>query len=180
MMSPEYHPLRKVFWDIPQKIINSKIEKILVTFGGADITNETPGILKFLTSKYPSLEKHIIIGKSFSNVEMIQDVSDEKTYLFFEPDSKTIINEMLECDMAITASGQTIYELARIGITTFGKQIADNQYKNYISWREKGFLLGYDLLETIPGEEKRKELCGIGRSIVDGRGALRIAEILLK
>lgn len=183
LLGPEYHPLRREFWDVPEKVINREIEKILITFGGTDMTNETPGILRFLKDNYPDLEKHVIIGKGFSNFEEIKEAADDKTVLIMHADAEVMKNEMLECDIAISAAGQTIYELARVGIPSIIKQIADNQENNIKNWERSGCfttlssMTDIGLLVNLSYLVRCKNKLEMNM-IVDGKGIIRTLEYL--
>ncbi len=146
LLGPKYHPLRREFWDVPEKVINREVKKILVTFGGTDMTNETPGVLRYLKTHYPELEKHVIIGKGFSNIDEINEAADDKTVLIMNADAEVMKNEMMECDVAISAAGQTIYELARVGVPSMGFCVVENQIKNFLVWERAGI---FYFLNTI-------------------------------
>ncbi len=178
LLGPEYHPLRREFWDVPVKVIREKVMKILITFGGSDMTNETPSVLKMLHDRYPDLEKHVIIGSGFSNINNIKDEADDKTFLIIKPDAEGMRHEMIDCDIAISAAGQTIYELARVGITTFAKKVAENQDNIIHNWKAIGFLLDFSLSDKIPDYYSRNAIYNTGRSIIDGQGVHRIVEKL--
>lgn len=179
LLGPKYHPIRKEFWDVPEKVINDNIGKVLITFGGTDLTNETPGVLNILKKNYPDLEKHVVIGKGFSNIDEIKAAADQNTYLLFEPDAERMKREMLECDIAISAAGQTVYELARVGVTTFAKKVVDNQLNIIRNWNRNNFLVDFELFDSFPDFNTRFEKCHIGRSLIDGIGVFRIVELLL-
>lgn len=179
LLGPEFHPLRKEFWNVPAKKIRERVEKVLITFGGTDMTNETPGVLLKLKELYPELEKHVIIGNGFTNIDEIKNASDKKTLLISHPDAEKMKQEMLECDIAISAAGQTIYELARVGITTFAKKIVENQDNIIKNWKAVEFLKDVDSLCEIPDYIDRNIICNKGRRIVDGKGVIRIVEKLL-
>jgi spore coat polysaccharide biosynthesis predicted glycosyltransferase SpsG len=112
----------------------------MVTFGGDDAKNMTPKILKFLCNNYPNLKKNIIIGKAFKNIDKIKKESDKNTKLIYYPNAEEIKEIMLESDMAISAGGQTLYELARVGVPTVGVCIADNQLGSIKEWEKSSFL----------------------------------------
>ena len=130
LLGIDYVILRKEFIDIPHKIIKDKIEDILITFGGSDITNMTPKVLKELRKNYSQSNKHVIIGKGFNNLEEIKNIADEKTMFYYNLNAEEMKNVMLKCDFAISAAGQTIYELLRVGIPFIPIQVADNQENN--------------------------------------------------
>lgn len=178
LFGPRYHPLRKEFWDVPDKVIRENIEKILITFGGTDITNEMPGVLRLLTNQYSNIEKHLVIGKGFTNIDEIKALADENTVLIYYPDAANMKNVMLECDVAISAAGQTIYELARVGITTYAVKVVENQDKILTSWIETGFLSVFDTSIIFPEKEYREKICSIGKEIIDGQGVQRIVEVV--
>src|SRR4030042_1157721 len=48
LLGSQYVPLRKEFWDVPEKKIRRSIKTVMITFGGNDIRNLTPWVLKTL------------------------------------------------------------------------------------------------------------------------------------
>ncbi|GAG53024.1 unnamed protein product, partial [marine sediment metagenome] len=133
-------PLRKEFWEVPEKKIKENIESIMITFGGDDAKNITPEILAFLNDKYPELNKNVIIGRAYQNIDEIKKGADKNTNLIYYPNAEKIKEIMLNSDIAISAGGQTLYELARIGVPTIGICIAHDQFLNLINWQEKEFI----------------------------------------
>lgn len=187
LLGTKYTPLRKEFWAVPKKKIKEKIENIMVTFGGDDARNMTPKILRFLKKKYPKIKRNVIIGKSFNNIDEIKSETDYNTKLIYHPNAQKIKGIMLESDIAISAGGQTLYELARIGVPIIGICVADNQLESVKEWDNIGFLeyagLYYrnniitkidKLLKILENIKIRKSKYKIGRKFVDGKGSLRI------
>jgi UDP-2,4-diacetamido-2,4,6-trideoxy-beta-L-altropyranose hydrolase len=181
LFGPIYHPLRKEFWDVPVKEIKKNIEKILITFGGSDMTNETPGVLNMLKENYSYLEKHVIIGNGFSNIDDIKDAADEKTFLIYQPDAERMKQEMLECDIAISAAGQTIYELARVGVPSLIKKIADNQENNIKYWEKEKCIERFNTLKDLniflKNSMEQRELYNLRMTnVIDGKGVYNILD----
>jgi UDP-4-amino-4,6-dideoxy-N-acetyl-beta-L-altrosamine N-acetyltransferase len=95
---------------------------------------------------------------------------------------------MLESDIAISACGQTLYELARVGVPTVAVAVAENQMNNAEGWREAGFIEyagrreETDLIDSVargirallPRREREKR-SRRGLLHVDGLGPRRIA-----
>lgn len=131
LLGIDYVILRKEFIDVPEKKFNNKIEDILITFGGSDITNMTPKILNELRKNYPQVNKHIIIGKGFNNLEEIKNIADGKTFFYYNLNADEMKNLMLKCDFAISAAGQTSYELLNLKIPMILFEIVDNQKLNF-------------------------------------------------
>ena len=193
LIGNEFIPLRKDFWDIQKLKINDSIENILITMGGNDLRNLTPKILELLNDNFPKVNKKVIIADSFKNTKEIESLKNEHVELIYSPNSDEIINAMSSVDLAISASGQTLYELACIGVPTVAIGIIDNQKNNIKNWVNQGFIEyagcwnDNDLLENILGrinylQDKQirfdKKLLGI--RAVNGKGSLNIVKNILK
>lgn len=192
LLGSKYSCLRKEFWEINPIKINKTIENILVTLGGDDIRNLTPNILKLINEKFPQIKKTVIIGSSFRNIHEIENECDKKTQLIYFPDSKEMLDAMINADIAISAGGQTTYEFARIGLPSIAISIAENQTDSILNWERLGFLeyaglwddknLLYNLFDKINklfNFECRKKKHYAGISIIDGLGAKRVVEEVL-
>jgi len=192
LLGSRYIPLRKEFWDVPAKPIRADIKSIIVTFGGTDGKNMTPKILSFLNSRYPEIIKNVIVGAGFKNNKEIERLKDEKVNLIYRPDAKAMRATMLKSDIAVSAAGQTLYELARIGVPTIAVCVADNQERSLAAWRKTGFIeyAGWHNERTITSSilknivkllplKKRRKMNEVGRRLVDGKGAQRIVEKIL-
>ena len=193
LLGTKYTHLRKEFWEVPEKKIKDNIESIMVTFGGSDTKNLTPKILKFLNEKYSELKKNVIIGRAFQNIGEIKKYTDKDTNLIYYPDAEKMKKIMLESDIAISAGGQTLYELARVGVPTIGVFIAKNQLESIKGWENSDFLeyaVWYKdddillkinkLLKKMEVVELRKFKSKLGRNFLDGLGSIRVNYTLLK
>ncbi|MDQ7082428.1 MAG: hypothetical protein Q9N34_05315 [Aquificota bacterium] len=54
LLGTKYIPLRKPFWDVPEKEIREEVRNVLITFGGDDIRNLTPKVLRVLRENFPA------------------------------------------------------------------------------------------------------------------------------
>jgi len=187
LLGAQYAPLRKEFWDISDKPIRDNLETVLITFGGIDSHNVTPKVLKLLKDAYPALLKKVIISKSFQNIAEIEKLKDSNTELVYYPNAAQMRKVMLESDIAISAGGQTLNELARVGVPTIGICIAENQSQNIEGWRKSGFLkyAGWcseanleqrlkNFLRYLTSKRIRMRMSKIGRKVIDGQGYKRI------
>lgn len=192
LVGKDFIPLRKDFWDISKLKINDNIENILITMGGNDLRNLTPRILKLLNKEFPNIKKKVIIADSFKNISEIEYLKNDSVDLIYSPDSHEIINIMCDVDLAISASGQTLYELACIGVPTIAIGIIDNQKNNILNWVNQGFIeyagcwndenLMDNILNKINNLEDKnyrydKRLLGI--QAVSGKGSLNIVKKVL-
>lgn len=192
LLGTKFTPLRKEFWSVPSKKIKEEIESVMITFGGSDVRNLTPQVLKAL-SKYSGLTKYVIIGGAFKNLEEIKAVSDQKTELIFQPDAGKMLEIMMHSDVAVSAAGQTLYELARTGTPVIAVAVAENQVPNAMGWQKAGFAeyagwwedenLSLKIakhLELLADKKVREQKSRKGRELVDGRGCSRIAKEVMK
>lgn len=170
--------------------------KILIYFnyyGGNDLRNLTPKILELLNKNFPNVNKKVIISNSFNNVSEIEALKNEHVDLIYSPNSKKMLNSMLDVDLAISASGQTLYELACVGVPTISIGVIDNQKDNIKNWQNIGFIeyagcwnnekLLDNLLEKIDFLKNKEIRCAkrlIGIQNIDGNGSKRIVKEILK
>lgn len=192
LLGSQYIPLRKEFWNVPEKEIKEDVEKVMVTFGGDDSQNMTPKVLYLLNNNFPELIKFVVIGKGFQNTGEIEILKDKNTNLIYYPDAERMKNVMLESDIAISASGQTLYELARVGVPTIAIAVVDNQLNNVRGWQKAGFIeyAGWwedkeltktvlDCFQNLKDKKIRFDRSSIGKIFVDGQGSKRVADLLL-
>jgi len=192
LLGGEYIPLRQDFWNVPEKQISEKVEKILITFGGQDVRDLTGPVLDNLMLKYPALKYFVVAKKNFQ-IDFNKYSSTDNVTFIYDADAKQMKDLMLECDIAITAAGQTLYELARTGLPSIAVIVADNQIGNLREWNKNGFIrneLFYNdtsLLSKISDEVKnldnkalREKMSLLGRSTINGRGADKTIERLLE
>ncbi len=192
LLGTKYIPLRKDFWRVRDKLIRPEVQSVLLTFGGQDTMNMTPRLLQMLVRNHPALTKKVVVGSGFKNLELIEAAKDTRTELYHAPLSGDMLRIMLESDVAFSAAGQTIYELACVGVPTIALSVADNQKMNLTEWINEGFLpeeYSYDsanlenrMMITFNGymeRERRFKLGVIGKKKVDGLGAKRIVQSIL-
>jgi hypothetical protein len=99
---------------------------------------------------------------------------------------------MLNSDLAISAGGQTLYELARIGVPAIGICVARNQLVNLRGWSGAGFIdyIGWDKTQGLSVrlkksihrliiEERRFKSSKTGRALIDGQGARRVIDFII-
>jgi UDP-2,4-diacetamido-2,4,6-trideoxy-beta-L-altropyranose hydrolase len=193
LLGSQYIPMRKEFWDVPEKKVRRSIKTVMITFGGNDIRNLTPWILKTLNREFPEYIKRVVIGDGFRNKACIEGLIDKKTELVMCPDAKEMKEVMLESDIAISAGGQTLYELARVGVPAIAIAVADNQLFNIRGlhkagciedggrWGDKNrsrrLIKG---IETLDDRNMRIKSVQSAREFIDGLGARRIVKYSLR
>lgn len=141
LLGERFAPLRIFFWNqVRPANVQGEVKTIILTMGGDDMRNLTPGILNQLNKNFPHIKKKIVVGAGFNNLENIKAQCDQTTDIHMNLNGEEMYQLIKTGDLAISAGGMTLYELAVAGVPTIGIQIADNQYHNIKAWNEKGFI----------------------------------------
>ena len=185
LLGVDYAPLRKDFWDLSPRIKRHKVENVLLVFGGEDARGLTGKTLRYLTTVFPEYTYHVVRGL---NPEGDDDGSDSSRRRFYRNlTACEFLQLMMSCDLAVSAAGQTIYELARIGLPTIAVGTAENQRHTIRGWIENGFLQSElwwddaDLFEKLALEIRdHANPEGEPHAFLDGQGARRIAQYLVE
>lgn len=189
LLGTAYAPLRKEFMSsVPARKIQKRVRKALLVFGGSDTAGLTAQTLEFLAVNYPEMEKTVIAGGGAALVAE-ERFKDKKTTVVANADAAKVRRVMLDCDIAFTAGGVTLYELARTGTPAMGFCVAANQRKNLRAMAEAGALYPAGLsagkiqaaalkklMARASSPGSRKRMSDSGMKIVDGLGAARIAK----
>ncbi len=117
LIGSTYFPLRDEFKD-DSFIVSKSATKILVTMGGSDPEKITLKVLNSINKLDKLFDITVILGRA-SNI-LDKDINNiMNNYMGLHRvlrDVKNITKQMLECDIAITNSGLTKYELSALGI----------------------------------------------------------------
>ena len=150
-----YVMLRQEFRNSQPNKIKEEIKDVLITMGGADPSNFTLKLLKYI--KNLDYNFHVVIGPAFSKINEIEEEikNNDNVKLYF---NANMLEIMKSSDIAIAAAGSTLYELGALGVPTLGVILADNQqavagemHKNgciiNIGWHDK--VEKNDILEAL-------------------------------
>ncbi|OIJ10409.1 UDP-2,4-diacetamido-2,4,6-trideoxy-beta-L-altropyranose hydrolase [Anaerobacillus alkalilacustris] len=185
--------LRTPFIQVKREPQKTKVKEVLITLGGSDIHNLTPIILNKFSSRYPNIIFNVVIGNAFKNIDEIKRFSSKNTKLYENATAEEMKRVMLKSDIAITAAGQTIYELMATQTPFIPIKVAENQSNNVSGLKEFNLverILDYNdalLKEKIVlGFEKmmdfgnRNELVSKYNKVIDGLGTKRIIDALTR
>ena len=146
-----------------------------------------------LTNCYANLRKIVILGPAFSHKAEIERMADDNTVIYRNVEAEVMRDLMLAADLAISAAGQTINELAITGLPSVIFKVAENQGNNIAGWKNIGFVDEFidatkdwhiDDLDKIilkfENSEYRREIFCRGISQIDGKGAHRIMKAVTR
>ena len=168
------------------------MKNILVTLGGTDSHNLMPRLLTVLDALPGEFSVTVVIGPFFENraeVEATARRCQRPMRIVDAPESLREI--MLEADLAISAGGQTLYELVATRTPTVVLQAADNQSGSLLAIAAKGaarvagcvgdaeLLANVELAvrQLFGSRETRREMSTAAHRLGMGRGAIRVAEV---
>jgi UDP-2,4-diacetamido-2,4,6-trideoxy-beta-L-altropyranose hydrolase len=194
LLGPHFIPLRAEFGEPPARTVSGAVKRLLLTVGGGNPGAILERLMATARRALPDASIDVIVGPLATPAETLARTARicEGAIMLHE-DPKDVRALMLGADLAISAGGQTLYELAATGTPTVGVRLADNQALNLRNLQAEGTLLSAgdaadaDLetaltsaLRTLAeSRERRAEMSRRGRALVDGQGAARVAEALL-
>lgn len=186
LLGLKYLMLRHEFRNLPQKYISKQVKNIMITMGGSDPVEFTRLIIEWI--KDLNFNFHVIIGPSFKEPDYFKNICSDNIKFYFSPKMTDV---MAKCDLAVSASGSSIYELLASGVPCLSTIIAENQFNISRKLEEINIAenLGWyynlnkcDFKNSISAlcnnYELRKQRSIDGQKFVDGLGAGRIAHFL--
>lgn len=195
LLGCEYAPLRQEFKNIEPKKNDENVKKVLVLSGGTD---QYHFLLQFVeqivcSDAFGHIVFQVVCGKYNTDKERLKDIQTGQNNLEVYENLTELKEYMADADIAISAAGTTLYELAACGTATIAYALADNQIENLKGFSEKGYMLSVgDIRKGFPKEamikalekaselEYRKNIEGKMRKLLDGRGAYNLAREIQK
>lgn len=191
LIGGQYVPLRRQFRD-RHYLVREVPKTALITTGGGDVENIGGRILKRLYRE--DMEFYLVTGRFNPHLKELRALEKSLKNVHVRHDVKDMAGLMEQCDIAVTAGGTTVYELAAVGVPFLCFSCAENQeaLEAYIGKAEIAGAAGAwhrdpeGTLERMAGlfEElventnTRKAFHQREKSMIDGGGAARLADLL--
>jgi UDP-2,4-diacetamido-2,4,6-trideoxy-beta-L-altropyranose hydrolase len=193
LLGAGFQPIRSEFWSCKPKQLEKAIKNLLVTVGGNDIHNILPAIINRVQNKLTEANIHVVCGNNLVMKKWIDDQSNARIKAHFNLSALQMKLLFENCDLAISAAGQTLYELASCGVPTIAFSVADNQKYNLEGWTNAGFVtnigscLAPDFLrtleesiETLKSFELRENSSHCGQKTINGKGGFNTLHSIMK
>lgn len=199
LLGASYTPLRQQFQakEVPLK---ETFQDILITSGGSDPYHFTEQLAAYFLSQTPEMTLHIVIGKLFTNTRALEDLAAKNPAICLHYNVSDMASLMKQCDYAVSAAGTTLYELCALGIPAISFSMADNQKIMAETFAETDAVpyagdiqnqspentqlifsnIKEHLVSLSKNTSKRTTQHQLMRQLVDGCGAVKIAEALCK
>ena len=134
-----YYISSKTFMFYEPIKINEKVERIFISFGGADPQNYSDRMLEMIIKpEYRDYHFVVVLGRAKENVEeLLKYNSYDNIEVFY--DVANMPELMSSCDIGVTSRGRTGYELAILGIPTIAMAQNLREEKHGFVCNENGF-----------------------------------------
>ncbi len=197
ILGSAYVPIRPQFSEKAYEV-REQAENVLITTGGGDIDNIAGRILKGIQEKETDgrLNYHLVAGSFNPHYEWMKALEKKSAHIHIYHNVQDMADLMSRCDLAVTAGGSTVYELAAMGVPFICFSYAENQEKMTEFLDRKGIAcsagayhrdpdavlgrIAQWTVELARDPEKRTKCYTTERRLTDGLGAKRLAEILVK
>jgi spore coat polysaccharide biosynthesis predicted glycosyltransferase SpsG len=194
LLGPAYAMLHPGFRDLPPRPIARDIHHVLVTVGGDDARNVTADLMGCLDRASGVFDVRVAVGPFSGGGDRVdQAARGSRRAVTVVRGAADLREFMLEADIAVSAAGQTLYELAAAGTPTIAFAVADNQAGSLRGLAGAGVVRSagrasdpgfHDrlaaLVDSLTSDAgARAGLSAAGQRLVDGRGAARVASAVV-
>jgi UDP-2,4-diacetamido-2,4,6-trideoxy-beta-L-altropyranose hydrolase len=191
LAGPKYHALRSEFRDEYNRCVKDEIQNILIVMGGSDLHELSPFVTEQTRCIYPNARIQVIIPNALQR-EKWRGLGSDSTKLLGNQSALEMRTLMEWADLCISAAGQTLYELCRMGLPAVTIGVADNQRRLVEGFKAEKLILfsGWwsdaklaqhlrNTLEQVKALSVRQSLAQKGQLLLDGQGVTNsIARLL--
>lgn len=195
-----YMPLRNEFLEDIDYALKEKVTDVMITTGGSDpffaAKAFADAFLADKTLQEANIRYHIISGPFNTHVAELKELYSEHSHVVIHENVKSMKEIMRQCDVVLTATGSTIYEVSALGVPMLVFYFAENQRQGAEEIEKKTSVINcgdfskepktvvdkaVDTLQRCVQEKSYRELLHQDeKKLVDGKGAYRIAEAVLR
>ena len=219
LLGAEYVPLRKAFWESSAYCVRDKVTDVMITTGGSDpyfaaaafadafmeaVSNTCSNICCNIccntccglcgdTCK-EQITWHIVSGPFNAYADKLKEKYEGFKNVLIHEGLRDLRPLIEKCDVILSASGSTVYEVSAIGVPMIVFYFAENQRQgaqelaalteivNAGDFSKDGEVVAQKAAEAltrcITDKNYRKRLYNQERNLIDGKGAYRIAKVL--
>jgi spore coat polysaccharide biosynthesis predicted glycosyltransferase SpsG len=192
---PAYAILDSSYSGLPRRTaIARDVPHLLVTMGGSDPYGLTLQALRALDDMKEDdrFDCTVAVGPAFMHERELQAwlAGARRSYNIQRQNS--LRDLMLASDLAIVSYGTTVYELAATGLPSLALSITEDHAQSAEIFARGGSLISLGLYSEVPPEglrssvrellhdvPRRSAMAGAGQVLVDGKGAERVAGLLV-
>ncbi len=190
---PAYAILDPAFARVPRRSFSVVHEpRILVSMGGSDPYGLTLQALRALDRMEDPFRVTVAIGPAFLHEAELRTwlAGARRQYECRREDS--LLDPMVNSDIALVSFGTTVYELAAAGLPALALSITEDHAQSAEVFAQDGSLMHLGLFSSISpaqiqsavrelmnNQQLRLGMAQRGQALVDGKGAERVAKLLV-
>jgi UDP-2,4-diacetamido-2,4,6-trideoxy-beta-L-altropyranose hydrolase len=169
-----------------------KMMKIIISMGGSDPDDLTSFVTKSLLT-LPEIQVRVVLGPLYLHRNKLKNIIKSNHNFTIVDKPKNIWEEFSRSDLAISNAGNTLFELAIMGIPTVCMAAVKHQIPYAEIFAKKCFAknVGYGkkitqkailntTLSILSDIRLRKKMSKAGPMIVDGKGLSRVIDVIEK
>jgi len=166
-----------------QKENRSGETQLIVTMGGSDPKDFTRLALRALMGVTTPLQARFVIGPNFVDPGALAKEIEAAGFEVLH-DAADLAAEFARADLALISFGVTAYEMAALGVPALYLALSKDHARSASAFCQAGMgdivapdpnSIASALGKLILDGERRQAMSKIGRSLIDGKGAERIA-----
>lgn len=190
----KYIPLRDEFIQIKNNLYKYERNKVLLTSGATDSCHILLNLVKRLLN-YDLQKNYVVVcGRLNSDFEKICSLVENKKNFTIYQSVENMAELMATAEIAVTAGGNTVYELTLLQVPMVSFAFSDDQVYFLSRMQQRDMLiyvgdaredvdtvhnkLFFELQALLRNKDKQKALSDKAAELTDGFGAMRIVEIL--
>ncbi len=188
-LGPAYQIVRDDFRHLPSRVYFTEVKRVIALVGGDDPLRLLTNLARLLDTAASdnSFTADVICGPlaPMPVLSGLQHVTIHRN----PPD---LCDKMARADLAISASGQTLYELARCGTPTIAFCTGPDQIHNLAALAKANVVLNagnavapdwarsidVGINELVKSSARRASMAKAGQALIDGLGAERVVNAL--
>jgi UDP-2,4-diacetamido-2,4,6-trideoxy-beta-L-altropyranose hydrolase len=196
LLGPRYAMLRREFkpWREWKREIAPVATNFLVTMGGSDPGNVTERVMQALSScRIPRMEVTIVVGNGNPRMKSLASAADQSDGRFrLLKDVNNMPELMAQADIGVIAGGGTLWELLFMGcpVASFARNALQTRIMADYGKGAVQFMgpardfdrehLASAISLLASSASCRREMSALGRATIDGRGAERVCEQMIR
>ena len=192
LIGPKFSMIRKEF-RMMRKSVKPRtfpIKKILVSFGGSDIENQTLVALNSIKKMNGKINVDVVVGKANKCKKTLKIFCNKNKHFTYYEQIDNIADLMLSSDLSIGSSGSTTWERCSLGLPAIVSISSNDQRDTANSLSKKKCVINLGDVKKVKESSyinaitnlKKNDLRNMSKnsmSLVDGNGTQRILKHIL-
>ena len=189
LLGPTYALLRPREVQLPRQL-REDVRQILITVGGDDRVGALPVLIDLISMLSGAFDVVVAVGPYVRSMDAIDAaVRRARRSVRVVRGALGLREIAAQADLAVSAAGQTVYELLLMGTPTIALETAENQHASLAALADQGLVesvgafgdahfadrLTASVNALLAKSDTRRRLSETGQRVIDGCGADRVA-----